>query len=86
MEKIELTRAEIDALDKHNARMREETIKEVFSEVKEVLEKAKKLEHTRAEMAQTNNGEQKHQYAEGVCIALIVDIENMERRITDDHT
>jgi broad-specificity NMP kinase len=85
-DEITLTRAEIDALDKHNARMREETIKEVFSEVKEVLEKAKKLEHTRAEMAQTNNGEQKHQYAEGVCIALIVDIENMERRIIDDHT
>lgn len=83
-DEVTLTRAEIDALDKHNARMREETIKEVFAAVRENIKVRKDQERVRAEMAQSRIGEVKHRYAETSYIALLIDIEEMERRIVDE--
>ena len=89
MEKIELTRAEMDALNKHNEKVRRESIKTVFDAVEELLEANKKLEHSRAEMSQSYIGDQMHQYAERLCVTLLVDLKRIERsmrRKMDDGT
>lgn len=81
---VTLTRAEIDALNKHSAKMKEETIKEAFAIVKGIIRRTRETEFESAEMAQTKNGEQKHQYAECMCLALLVEIEERERRLIDE--
>ncbi len=84
MEKIELTRAEIDALDKYSAKRETETIKEIFSKVKKTIDLAKELEQKRAEISQSYLGERIHQYAVSLCLTLINDFEDMERRLLDE--
>jgi hypothetical protein len=83
-DKIELTRAEIDALDKYSAKMREEMVKEILSKVKKTIDLAKELEHKRAEISQSYLGERIHQYAGSLCLTLINDFEDMERRLLDE--
>ena len=80
MEQIELTRAEIDALNKHNEKVRREMLRTVFDAVEELLEANKRLEHSRAEMSQSYAGEQKHQYAEGLCVTLLVDLQRIREK------
>ena len=84
MEKIELTRAEIDALDKYAEKVRQQTVREVFGAVEELLEKNKRLEHNRAEISRGNDGEQRHQYAECLCAILLIDLQAIEDKFTEE--
>jgi dephospho-CoA kinase len=83
-EKIELTRAEIDALNKHNEKVRREMLQAVFNDVEELLEANKKLEHNRAEMSQSYVGEQKHTYAEALCVTLLIDLQMLREKYEGD--
>ena len=89
MEKIELTRAEIDALSSHNEKVRREMLRTVFDAVEELLESNKKLEHSRAEMSQSYVGDQMHQYAERLCVTLLADLSILREKYEetrDDNT
>ena len=79
-EKIELTRAEIDALDKHSKKVRSETVREIFSAVEELIEMNKQLEHSRGEISQSFVGEQMHSYAERLCVTLLVDLQRIREK------
>lgn len=83
-EKIELTRAEIDALNKHNEKVRREMLQAVFNDVEELLEANKKLEHNRAEISQSYVGEQKHTYAEALCVTLLIDLQMLKEKYEGD--
>lgn len=84
MEKIELTRAEIDALSSHNEKVRREMLRTVFDAVEELLESNKKLEHSRAEMSQSYVGDQMHQYAERLCVTLLVDLQRIREKYEEE--
>lgn len=89
MAKIELTRAEIDALNKYDQKRRLEAIKATFDVVEELLEANKKLEHSRAEMSQSYVGDQMHKYAERLCVTLLLDLQRIREKYEetrDDNT
>ena len=79
-EKIELTRAEITALDKHSKKVRSETVGEIFTAVEELIEINKQLEHSRGEISQSYVGEQMHSYAERLCVTLLVDLQKIREK------
>ena len=83
-DKIELTRAEIDALNKYAEKVRQQTVREIFSAVEELLEVNKRLEHKRVEMSQGYVGEQKHRYAEYLCATLLIDLQMIEDKFTEE--
>lgn len=76
-----LTKKELDALNVHSDKMRRELVKAIFDDVEELLELNKRLEHNRAEMSQSYPGEQRHQYAESLCVTLLADLQ----RLRDKH-
>lgn len=80
MEKIELTRAEMDALNKYDQKRRLETVKAIFDDVEELLQTNKRLEHTRAEMCQSYSGEQRHLYGERLCVTLLTDLQRIREK------
>ena len=84
MEKIELTRAEIDALNKHNEKVRREMLRTAFDAVEELLEANKRLEHSRAEMSQSYVGNQMHQYGEILCATLLVDLSILRKKYEEE--
>ena len=81
---IEITRAEIDALNKHNEKVRREMLQTVFDAVEELLESNKELEHSRAEMSQSYVGDQMHQYAERLCVTLLLDLQRIREKYEED--
>ena len=84
MEQIELTRAEIDALNKYDQKRRLETIKTIFDVVEELLESNKKLERYRAEISQSYVGDQMHQYGERLCVSLLVDLQIIRKKYEEE--
>lgn len=76
-DEITLTRAEIDALNEHQKKVRLQTIKEVFDDVEELLNARKMLE-----CRDTNNSLEyaerlKHFYAECQCVTLLMDLQKI---------
>ena len=84
MEKIELTRAEIDALDKYAEKVRQQTVREIFGAVEELLEINKRLEHSRVEMSKGYVAGQRHKYAECLCTTLLMDLQAIEDKIMEE--
>lgn len=81
---ITLTRAEIKALNKHNEKLKRETIKSIFREVAEMLHKRYRIEETWANMCEDRDDRGKYLYGAGICEKLIYDLQKIERKYTDE--
>ena len=81
---ITVTRKEINALNDYAKKVKREAIKKAFDAVEELIEIDKRLEHSRAEMSQNRIGEQKHKYAECLCVTLLMDMQMIEDKYMED--
>lgn len=79
MEKIELTRAEINALHKYAERVKEQTINAIFNDVEEMLRGAIKTEDIKA-LYGLGSSQAKHLYAGSLCLTLLADLQKIERK------
>ena len=82
-EKIELTRAEIRALNKHCEKVRKQIVRDVISAVEDLLEMNKRLEQKRTKMSRGYTEEQKHKYAECLCATLLIDLQVIEDKFME---
>ena len=83
-DKIELTRAELDAINKYSEKVRQQAVREVISAVEELLEINKRMEHNRIEMSKSYVVEQIHKYAECLCVTLLMDLQAIEDKYTEE--
>lgn len=79
-----LTRAEIDALIKHEQKLSREKIKAIFSDVKELLELRYRFEDKRSGICEDENDRSRHFYGRNVCECLLIDLQQIERKYTDE--
>lgn len=76
---IILTRKELDALNKHNEKVRAA----IFADVEQLLEDRGKLEGERANGSNDAGEWRKFEYAHMVCASLLVDLRKIERRYAE---
>lgn len=83
-EKIELTRAEIDALNKHNEKVRLQAIKDVIAEVEEIIKARGRLEDMWSKTS--NSVEHSHSFLHGMnlCESLLFDLKKLKARYEDE--
>lgn len=81
---ITLTRAEIDALNKHNEKVKGETINKVFDEVEELLRTRYRIENSWASMCEDADYRGKFLYGRNVCESLIFDLKKLKARYEDE--
>lgn len=74
MEKIELTRAEIDTLNQYAEKVRRETIEAIFADFTELLQARYKLEDQR----------RRHLYGTELCEILLIDLQKIERKYMEE--
>lgn len=79
-----LTRAEIDALTKHEQKLRHDTIKAIFDDVKELLELRYRFEDKRGGICEDEYDRCRHFYGRNVCECLLIDLQSIERKYTDE--
>lgn len=86
MEKIELTRAEISALEAHEKILRTNYALEIFRSIEELLEASYKVEDMKANLCKDGVERGNHLYGRGLSERLLIDIKHVKRRFIDDHT
>lgn len=84
MEKIELTRAEIDALNKYAEKVRLETIKAIFGDVEELLRLRYRFEDMRSSICEDEYDRCRHFYGRNVCESLLTDLQKIERKFKEN--
>lgn len=84
MEKVELTRAEIDALKKHNDKIRREAIKAVLDDVKAAIHKRHVFEDQKGSLSADEYDRCRHLYGRNVCEGLLLEVMKIERRYSDE--
>ena len=85
MEKIELTRAEIDALNKHNKKVRREMLQAVFNDVEELLRLRYRFEDQMGGIAEDAYDRCQHFYGRNVCESLLIDLQKIERKYINEN-
>lgn len=81
MKKVELTRVEIDALNKHNDKIRREAIKAVLGDVKAAIRKRHAFEDQKGGLSADEYDRCRHLYGRNVCEGLLIEVEKIERRL-----
>jgi hypothetical protein len=79
-----LTRDEIDALTKHDNQIKREKIKAIFDDVKELLELRYRFEDKRGGICEDEYDRCRHFYGRNVCESLLIDLQHIERKYTDE--
>lgn len=79
MEKIEITKAEIDALNNYAEKNKAALISAIFTDVEEMLWAAIKAEDIKAEFGAASNV-RTHLYAMRLCQTLEADLRKIERK------
>lgn len=80
-ESITLTKAEIDALDKHSKRARRAAVNSALADVEDLLQERYRLEDEWASMCKDEGDRAKFLYGRNLCEKLIIDVQNMRRNI-----
>lgn len=81
---VTLTRSEIDALNAYAEKIRRETVKAIFGEVKELLEARYRIEDKWASMCENAEDRGDFLYGRGLCEKLIIDLQKIERKWEDE--
>jgi hypothetical protein len=84
MEKIKLTRAEIDALNKYGEKVKRETIEAIFTDVEELLQLRYRFEDQRGGICEDEYDRCRHFYGRNVCESLIIDLQKVKRKYMEE--
>ena len=84
MEKVELTRAEIDALNEYAKKVRKETIEAVLADVKAAIIKRHGFEDQKGGLSEDEYDRCRHLYGRNVCEGVLLDVMKIERRYSDE--
>jgi hypothetical protein len=81
---IVLTREEMDALTKYDKQIKQEAVKAIFDDVKELLELRYRFEDKRGGICEDEYDRCRHFYGRNVCECLLIDLQKIERKYTDE--
>ena len=84
MEKVELTRAEIDALNEYAKKVRKETIEAVIGDVKTAILKRYVFEDQKGGLSADEYDRCRHLYGRNVCEGLLIEVEKIKGRYSDE--
>lgn len=82
--KVILTRRELDALHVYAEKVRRETIDAIFTDVEELLRMRYRFEDQRSDICEDEHDRSRHFYGRNVCESLLIDLQKIERKYTDD--
>lgn len=83
-ETVTLTRAEIDALTVYADKVRRETVKAIFNDIRELIKIRHKREDTWANFSRDQEDRRLFCYARNICECLLVDLMKLERKHNDE--
>lgn len=83
MEKIELTRAEIDALNKHNEKIKLASIMAVLDDVEEMIRERHRSEDLWSSGCENAEERGKFLHGRNVCESLIIGIKRIKERFEE---
>lgn len=84
VETVTLTRAEIDALNTYAEKVRRETIKVIFGEMKELLHQRYRIENSWASMCENPDDRGNYLYGRNLCEKLIIDLQKIKRKYMEE--
>ena len=83
-ETVTLTRAEIDALNTYAEKVRRETVKAIFADMKDLLHQRYRIENNWASMCKDPDDRGNYLYGRNLCEKLIIDLQKIERKYECD--